>query len=107
MSLASARELAKRLNCRSLINGFPDNICDQCVAINAGTNLDVIEFEVDDYTDFPAILADAEDPPVSAFYRLYVVTNETPLGEDDRQQLIDALASAPYSSLGVIAQDVP
>ena len=52
-------------------------------------------------------LADAEDPPVSAFYRLYVVTNETPLGEDDRQQLIDALASAPYSSLGVIAQDVP
>src|SRR5579864_6871390 len=41
----TARILAKALNCVKGPTADPDNTCDSCVAISAGTSLDVLEID--------------------------------------------------------------
>jgi DNA polymerase-3 subunit gamma/tau len=40
-----ARILAKALNCTNLVDGEPDGVCDSCLAVQAGTSLDVVELD--------------------------------------------------------------
>jgi DNA polymerase-3 subunit gamma/tau len=40
-----ARILAKALNCTNLQDGEPDGVCESCLAVQAGTSLDVVELD--------------------------------------------------------------
>ena len=42
---STARVLAKALNCERGPTPEPDNTCEQCRSITAGTNLDVVEID--------------------------------------------------------------
>src|SRR5437899_6669038 len=42
---SSARILAKALNCAAPVDGEPCGVCDSCVAVTAGTSLDVHELD--------------------------------------------------------------
>jgi len=42
---STARILAKALNCTNLDDGEPCGVCESCVAIQAGTSLDVVELD--------------------------------------------------------------
>ncbi len=42
---STARILAKALNCESLDDGEPCDACDSCIAVTAGTSMDLIELD--------------------------------------------------------------
>jgi DNA polymerase III subunit gamma/tau len=42
---STARILAKALNCTNLDDGEPCGVCESCVAVQAGTSLDVVELD--------------------------------------------------------------
>jgi DNA polymerase-3 subunit gamma/tau len=73
---SSARILARSLNCENGPTPEPCGTCDQCVAITAGTSLDVVEIDaashggVDDARD---LRERAFFSPVSARYKIYIV----------------------------------
>jgi DNA polymerase-3 subunit gamma/tau len=73
---SSARILARSLNCEQGPTPEPCGTCDQCVAITAGTSLDVVEIDaashggVDDARD---LRERAFFSPVSARYKVYIV----------------------------------
>ncbi|HLO99037.1 MAG TPA: AAA family ATPase, partial [Fimbriimonas sp.] len=64
---SSARLLAKALNCEKGPTGTPCNVCEQCVAITAGSHPDVVEMDA------------ASDSGV----------------EDVREKIVDMVAYAP------------
>ncbi len=73
---SSARILARSLNCENGPTPEPCGTCAQCVAITAGTSLDVVEIDaashggVDDARD---LRERAFFSPVSARYKIYIV----------------------------------
>jgi DNA polymerase-3 subunit gamma/tau len=73
---SSARILARSLNCEQGPTPEPCGTCDQCVAITAGTSLDVVEIDaashggVDDARD---LRERAFFSPVSARFKVYIV----------------------------------
>jgi DNA polymerase-3 subunit gamma/tau len=73
---SSARILARSLNCEQGPTPEPCGTCDQCVAITAGSSLDVVEIDaashggVDDARD---LRERAFFSPVSARFKVYIV----------------------------------
>jgi DNA polymerase-3 subunit gamma/tau len=73
---STARVLAKALNCEQGPTPEPDNTCEQCRSITAGTNLDVVEIDaashgsVDDARD---LREKASYAPAAARYKVYIV----------------------------------
>jgi DNA polymerase III subunit gamma/tau len=73
---SSARILARSLNCEQGPTPTPCGTCEQCVAIAAGTSLDVVEIDaashggVDDARD---LRERAFFSPVSARFKIYIV----------------------------------
>jgi DNA polymerase III subunit gamma/tau len=73
---STARVLAKALNCEQGLTPEPDNSCEQCRSITAGTNLDVVEIDaashgsVDDARD---LREKASYAPAAARYKVYIV----------------------------------
>jgi DNA polymerase III subunit gamma/tau len=73
---STARVLAKALNCERGPTPEPDNTCEQCRSITAGTNLDVVEIDaashgsVDDARD---LREKASYAPAAARYKVYIV----------------------------------
>ncbi|MFL6249412.1 MAG: DNA polymerase III subunit gamma/tau [Actinomycetes bacterium] len=73
---STARVLAKALNCVKGPTPEPCNLCDACVSITDGTNLDVTEIDaashgsVDDARD---LREKASYAPASARYKVYII----------------------------------
>jgi DNA polymerase-3 subunit gamma/tau len=73
---STARILAKALNCERGPTSEPDNTCEQCLSITAGTNLDVVEIDaashgsVDDTRD---LREKASYAPAAARYKVYII----------------------------------
>src|SRR5215216_3789214 len=73
---STARVLAKALNCVKGPTPEPCNVCDACVSITEGTNLDVTEIDaashgsVDDARD---LREKASYAPASARYKVYII----------------------------------
>ena len=73
---STARVLAKALNCVRGPTPEPCNVCDACVSITDGTNLDVIEIDaashgsVDDARD---LREKASYAPAAARYKVYII----------------------------------
>ena len=73
---STARVLAKALNCVKGPTPEPCNVCDACVSITNGTNLDVTEIDaashgsVDDARD---LREKASYAPASARYKVYII----------------------------------
>jgi len=84
-----ARILAKAVNCEHGPTTTPDNTCHACVAISAGTSLDVIEMDaasqrgIDDIRD---IRERVVLQPVEGTYKVYIL--------DEAHQLTDAAWNA-------------
>jgi DNA polymerase-3 subunit gamma/tau len=84
-----ARILAKALNCAQGPTPTPDNACNSCVSITAGTSMDVVEMDaasqrgIDDVRD---IRDRAVLQPVEGRYKVYIL--------DEAHQLTDAAWNA-------------
>ncbi len=84
-----ARILAKALNCANGPSATPDNTCHACVAIAAGTSLDVIEMDAASQRgidDIREIRDRVVLQPVEGTYKVYIL--------DEAHQLTDAAWNA-------------
>ncbi len=84
-----ARILAKALNCAQGATATPDNTCNSCVTITAGTSLDVIEMDAASQRGIDDIREIRERvvlQPVEGRYKVYIL--------DEAHQLTDAAWNA-------------
>jgi DNA polymerase-3 subunit gamma/tau len=84
-----ARILAKALNCAQGPTSTPDNTCNACVTIAAGTSLDVVEMDAASQRgidDIREIRERAVLQPVEGRYKVYIL--------DEAHQLTDAAWNA-------------
>jgi DNA polymerase III subunit gamma/tau len=84
-----ARILAKALNCAQGPTPTPDNVCNACVTIAAGTSLDVIEMDAASQRGIDDIREIRERvvlQPVEGRYKVYIL--------DEAHQLTDAAWNA-------------
>ena len=84
-----ARILAKALNCAQGPSPTPDNVCNACVTISAGTSLDVVEMDAASQRGIDDVREIRERvvlQPVEGRYKVYIL--------DEAHQLTDAAWNA-------------
>jgi DNA polymerase-3 subunit gamma/tau len=107
---SSARILAASLNCVDGPTPTPCGICDQCVAIRAGSSMDVIEIDaashggVDDARDMRERAAFG---PVTARYKIYVVDEAHAVTRDGFNALLKLVEEPPTYLKFVFATTEP
>src|SRR5215218_6206416 len=95
---STARALAKALNCVKGPTPEPCNVCDACVSITDGTNLDVTEIDaashgsVDDARD---LREKASYAPASARYKVYIIDEAHMVTTQDFNAMLKVLEEPP------------
>lgn len=94
-----ARIMAKALNCTSpLKDGNPCNICDSCVAITEGSDMDVIEIDAASNRGIDEIRAIKERinfAPTSSKVKVYIIDEVHMLSKDASNALLKTLEEPP------------
>ena len=107
---STARILAKAVNCMQGPTPTPCNSCDQCMAITAGSNVDVIEIDaashggVDDVRDLRERVAFA---PASARMKVYIVDECHMLSTAGWNAFLKTVEEPPNHVLFVFATTEP
>ncbi len=105
-----AKILAKALNCRYLQAGEPDNTCDLCQAITAGSLTDVIEIDaasnngVDEIRD---IRDKAKYAPTQARVKVYIIDEVHMLSTGAFNALLKTLEEPPAHVVFILATTEP
>ncbi|WP_461214399.1 DNA polymerase III subunit gamma/tau [Lacticaseibacillus sp. GG6-2] len=105
-----AKILAKALNCRHLQDGEPDNTCDLCQAITAGSLTDVIEIDaasnngVDEIRD---IRDKAKYAPTQARVKVYIIDEVHMLSTGAFNALLKTLEEPPAHVVFILATTEP
>ncbi len=108
----TARLLAKALNCEQrAANGEPDETCASCVAIAAGTSLDVIELDAASHNkveDIREIRVNVGTVAVtSGAYRIYILDEAHMLSRAAGNALLKTLEEPPDHVVFVLATTEP
>ena len=93
-----ARILAKCLNCAQSISATPCNVCDSCLAINAGKSLDLIEVDAASRTkveDTLKLLSNTQYAPSSGRYKIYLIDEVHMLSGHSFNALLKTLEEPP------------
>ncbi len=106
---STARILAKALNCTASVDGEPCCTCESCVAVEAGTSLDVVELDaasnrgVEDMRDLVARVALG----TSGRTKLYILDEVHMLTKDASNTLLKTLEEPPGHVVFVLATTEP
>jgi DNA polymerase-3 subunit gamma/tau len=108
---SAARILAKIVNCEQLtVNGGPCGECEQCISIEKGNNLDVIEMDAASHRgiDDVRILRDAVKlSPVSAKKKIYIIDEAHMLTTEASNALLKTLEEPPEHVIFILATTNP
>jgi len=107
---SAARILAKILNCENLKGSEPCNKCKQCVSIDKGNNLDVIEMDAASHRgiDDVRILRDAVKlAPTSAKKKIYIIDEAHMLTTEASNALLKTLEEPPEHVVFILATTNP
>jgi DNA polymerase-3 subunit gamma/tau len=107
---SAARIVAKILNCENLQGSEPCNKCKQCISIDRGNNLDVIEMDAASHRgiDDVRILRDAVKlAPVSAKKKIYIVDEAHMLTTEASNALLKTLEEPPEHVIFILATTNP
>jgi DNA polymerase-3 subunit gamma/tau len=107
---SAARILAKILNCENLKGTDPCNKCGQCVSIEKGNNLDVIEMDAASHRgiDDVRILRDAVKlAPTSAKKKIYIIDEAHMLTTEASNALLKTLEEPPEHVVFILATTNP
>ena len=105
---SAARILAKMVNCES--KNPPCGNCDQCLSIDKGNNLDVIEMDAASHRgiDDVRILRDAVKlTPVSAKKKIYIIDEAHMLTTEASNALLKTLEEPPEHVIFILATTNP
>jgi len=101
-----ARLMAMSVNCFHQHDGEPCGKCDACVAIAAGSHLDVQEMDAASHTgvdDMREILDGVRYPPVSLPYKVYIIDEAHMLSKSAFNALLKTLEEPPAQVLFILA----
>lgn len=106
----TARLLAKGLNCLKPKAGEPDNVCELCKAINAGSLLDVIEVDAASNRGIDEIreLRDkVQYAPSQAKRKVYIIDEVHMLTKEAFNALLKTLEEPPEHAVFILATTEP
>ncbi|HWZ53606.1 MAG TPA: DNA polymerase III subunit gamma/tau [Candidatus Acidoferrales bacterium] len=101
-----ARILAKALNCVKGPTAEPDNTCDSCLEISAGTSLDVLEIDaasnrgIDQIRELREMVRYA---PASSRYKIVILDEAHQLTDDASNALLKTLEEPPERVVFILA----
>jgi len=102
-----ARLMAMAMNCpQTQGDGEPCGTCDVCVAIAAGSHLDVRELDAASHTgvdDMRDMLDDVRYPPVNLAYKVYMIDEAHMLSKSAFNALLKTLEEPPERVLFILA----
>ncbi|MFZ2258099.1 MAG: DNA polymerase III subunit gamma/tau [Clostridiaceae bacterium] len=105
-----AKILSKALNCLDMIDGEPCNKCDNCLRIDSGMSLDVIEQDaatnnkVDDIRD---LIDEVQYPPQEGKYKVYILDEAHMLTMGAVNAFLKTLEEPPESVVFILATTDP
>lgn len=105
-----ARILAKSLNCLNLKNGEPCNKCANCIAINSGSFIDLIEIDaasnrgIDEIRDLKEGI---NFLPAEGTYKVYIIDEVHMLTEPAFNALLKTLEEPPSNVVFILATTEP
>ena len=106
----AARILAKALNCAKGITAEPDNTCDSCKEISAGTSLDVLEIDaasnrgIDQIRELREMVRYA---PAASRYKVVILDEAHQLTDEASNALLKTLEEPPDRVVFVLATTQP
>ncbi len=106
----AARILAKALNCANGITAEPDNTCDSCREISAGTSLDVLEIDaasnrgIDQIRELREMVRYA---PAASRYKVVILDEAHQLTDEASNALLKTLEEPPDRVVFVLATTQP
>lgn len=106
----AARLVAKMFNCTKPVKSGPCGICEQCVSIASGKNLDVLEIDAASNRGIDEIrtLRDGINlSPVSAVYKVYIIDEVHMLTTEAFNALLKTLEEPPPHAVFVLATTDP
>ena len=105
-----ARIIAKRLNCLHPKNNEPCNECSQCVAINQGSHIDVIEMDAASnrgIDDFRAIRDRVAYRPAQGKVKVYIIDEVHMLTNEAFNAILKTLEEPPDHAVFILATTNP
>jgi DNA polymerase-3 subunit gamma/tau len=102
----SARILAKTLNCESLQDLNPCDVCSPCKSVSSGNSLDVLEIDGASHTgvdDVRAILEQIVYAPMYGKYRIIVIDEVHMLSNSAFNALLKTLEEPPAHAVFIFA----
>ena len=103
---STARILAKALNCLSPENGEPDDTCENCVAVNQGRMMDLIEIDAASnrrIDDIRSLREKVQFAPSAASYKVYIIDEVHMLTTEAFNALLKTLEEPPPHTVMVLA----
>src|SRR3989344_2706111 len=108
---SAARILAKIVNCENPpAGGEPCNICDQCISIAKGENLDVIELDAASHRgidDIRALRDAVKLSPARAKKKIYIIDEAHMLTPEASNALLKTLEEPPDHVIFILATTNP
>lgn len=107
---STARIVAKAVNCEKRDGIEPDNVCEQCIAITNGTNMDVMEIDaasnrgIDEIRDLKEKIRLS---PVSSKMKVYIIDEVHMLTTEAFNALLKTLEEPPSHAMFVLATTEP
>jgi DNA polymerase-3 subunit gamma/tau len=103
---SSARILAKSLNCLQGPTSTPCQVCDSCVNITAGNDLDVIEFDAASnggVEDARHLIESCQFAPLAGRYKIYIIDEIHMLSSQAFNALLKTLEEPPDRVIFIFA----
>ena len=103
---SSARILAKSLNCVQGPTSTPCQVCDSCVNITAGNDLDVIEFDAASnggVEDARHLIESCQFAPLAGRYKIYIIDEIHMLSSQAFNALLKTLEEPPDRVIFIFA----
>jgi DNA polymerase-3 subunit gamma/tau len=107
---STARVLAKALNCEHGPTDTPCNKCKNCIAINEGSMMDVIEMDAASnrgIDDIRALRERVNFPPSEGRYRVYIIDEVHMLTTEAFNALLKTLEEPPHHVVFILATTEP
>ncbi|KIE44684.1 DNA polymerase III, subunit gamma and tau [Clostridium argentinense CDC 2741] len=106
----SARILAKAINCKNSTNGEPCNSCSNCVSIDNGTFVDVIEIDAasnNGVDNIRNIISNMQYGPQEGNYKVYIIDEAHMLTTGASNAFLKTLEEPPSYGIFILATTDP
>lgn len=101
-----ARIIAKALNCLNPIDGEPCTVCNNCIQIDSGSYVDVIEIDAASNTgvdNIRELIDNARYSPTSGKYKIYIIDEVHMLSKSAFNAMLKTLEEPPAHVVFILA----